>query len=328
MNLGVKAMVKFTASSARMWAKLGTRGTVGLALLEIAELDNLMVLTADLAKTSGLERFKNAYPDKLLNMGIAEQNMICVAGGLAKEGQLVYVTTFANFAAMRSYEQVRLNLGYMKLNVKIIGIGSGLSMAMFGNTHYGIEDIALMRAIPNMTVVSPADGMETVKLILASSTYDNPMYIRLTGVTNAPIVYKEDYEFTIGKAITLREGKDITIFANGSMVHPSLMAAELLGEKGIDAKVVNMHTIKPLDLEVIKEACVHSKLIVSVEEHSVVGGLGSAISEYTATMTNKPQQLFIGLKDAFIKSGSYEFMIKNNDLTAEGIVERILETLK
>lgn len=321
-------MYKISAANTRVWSKLGPRGTLGLAMLELGDRENLMVLTADLAKTSGLERFKTMHPDKFLNMGISEQNMITFAGGLANEGHLVYVTTFANFAAMRSYEQVRLHLGYMNLNVKLIGIGSGFAMTMFGNTHYGIEDIALMRAIPNLTVVSPADGAEIFKLLEASANYQGPMYIRLTGVTNHPIVYKEDYEFTIGKAITLKEGRDVTIIATGSMVSASLKAAEILENEGIEASVVNMHTIKPLDYSIIEKACESSKLIVTVEEHSVIGGLGGAVAEFKSTQSNSPKQLFIGLPDKFEKPGDYKFLLEKYGLTGEQIAMRIKKELK
>jgi transketolase len=299
---------------------------MGLAMLELGKIDNVMVLTADLAKTSGLDRFKATFPYKFLNMGIAEQHMIGFGAGLAKEGYLVYATTFANFAAMRSYEQIRLNLGYMGFNVKVLGIASGLAMAMFGNTHYGIEDIALMRAVPNLTVVSPADGAEVVKTMFASAVYPGPMYIRLTGSGMNPVVYAEDYEFEIGKAITLKDGSDVSMIATGSMVHTALVAADILDSYGIKASVIDMHTIKPLDTNVINNAC-KTGLIVTVEEHSVIGGLGAAVAEYTATLSHNPKQLFIGLPDSFIKSGSYEFMIDKHGLTAEKIAERIRREL-
>lgn len=316
-------MLNINPTNARMWSRLGSRGTFGIAVLELGDRGDLVVLTADLARTSGLERFKTAYPDKLFNMGIAEQNMISIAGGMAKEGQLVYVTTFANFAAMRSYEQIRLNLGYMELNVKIVGIASGLAMGMFGNTHYGIEDIALMRAVPNLTVLSPADGAEIVKTVMATADYHGPVYIRLTGAMNNPIVYTDDYDFQIGKAITLKEGNDITIIATGTMVHESLEAAKILEDFGISTTVVNMHTIKPLDVSVIVKACESSRLIVTVEEHSIVGGLGGAVAEYKATLQNTPRQLLIGLPDTFGKAGDYKYLLEKYGLTGEQIAMRI-----
>lgn len=321
-------MVKFNSPSIRMWSKLGTRGTVGLALLEIAKDEKTLVLSADLTKTAGLERFRTKYPKKILNMGIAEQNMIGVAAGFAKEGFNPYVTTFANFAAMRSYEQVRLHLGYMKFNVKILGIGSGLSMAMFGNTHYGIEDLALMRAIPNMTIVSPADGMETVKLILESQNYEAPMYIRLTGGTDTPIVYKEDYHFEIGKAIELKSGKDFALVANGTVVANALKASEMLEELGYSVTVINMHTIKPLDEEILAKLIGNHSLIFTIEEHSILGGLGGAVAEYFSALNNSPKLIRLGLQDQFIKTASYHFMIERNNLHPEGIVKSVLKELE
>lgn len=321
-------MVKFNSSSIRMWSKLGTRGTVGVALLEVANDDKTIVLSADLTKTAGLERFRLKYPQKIYNMGISEQNMIGVAAGFSKEGFIPYVTTFANFAAMRSYEQVRLHLGYMQFNVKILGIGSGLSMAMFGNTHYGIEDIALMRAIPNMTVVAPADGMETVKLILAAQKYEKPMYIRLTGVTDTPIVYKEDYDFEIGKAIKLKSGKSIALIANGTMVANALKAAEILECMGYSMTVINMHTIKPLDIKILAELCKEHDIFFTIEEHSILGGLGGAVSEYLSNLSESPRLVRLGLQDQFIKSASYHFMIERNNLHPEGIVKLVIEELE
>lgn len=321
-------MVKFNSPSIRTWAKLGTRGTVGLALLEIADDDKTIVLSADLTKTAGLERFRNKYPHKILNMGIAEQNMIGVAAGFAKEGFIPYVTTFANFAAMRSYEQVRLHLGYMQFNVKILGIGSGLSMAMFGNMHYGIEDVALMRAIPNMTIVSPADGMETVKVILAAQQYEGPMYIRLTGVTNTPIVYTEDYTFEIGKAIELKAGQQVALIATGTMVGNAMKAAEMLETQGYTVTVINMHTIKPLDEQMLAKVCKSHDVLFTIEEHSIIGGLGGSIAEYLSQVSNSPRLVRLGLKDEFIKTASYPFMIERNGLHPEGIVASVLQQLK
>jgi len=321
-------MVKFNSPSIRMWSKLGTRGTVGLALLEIANDERTIILSGDLTKTAGLERFRAKFPQKIYNMGIAEQNMIGVAAGFAKEGFTPYVTTFSNFVAMRSYEQVRLHLGYMKLNVKILGIGSGLSMAMFGNTHFGIEDIALMRAIPNMTVVSPADGMETVKLILASQQYNQPMYIRLTGVTDTPIVYKENYELEIGKAIQLKNGQNIALIATGTMVANAVKASEILEEQGIKVSVINFHTIKPLDTKMLDYLFENNNLIFTIEEHSINGGLGGAIAEYIADFKNTSKLVRLGLQDKFIKPATYHYMIERNGLHPEGIVKSVLNELK
>lgn len=321
-------MLEITSSNARQWSRLGSRGVFGQAILALAESkQNLMVLSADLGNSSGLDRFKNAYAEKFLNVGIAEQNMIGVAAGLAKEGFVVFVTSFAPFLSMRSSEQIRMNLGYMNMNVKAVALGSGVAMAYLGNSHYGIEDAAIMRSIPNLTVVSPADCAEIVKTVFAAAEFEGPMYIRLTGAANNPAVYKEDYQFEIGKAITLRKGADITIIANGTMVYESLEAAKLLDAGGISTAVVNMHTIKPLDIAVIDEAVASSKLIVTVEEHSVIGGLGGAIAEYKATIRNAPPQLIIGLPDMFGKAGDYRYLLEKYGLVAEKIAQRIRAAL-
>jgi len=318
--------LEITSKNARQWSRLGSRGVFGQAILSLAETKkDLMVLSADLGSSSGLSRFKNAFPDKFLNVGISEQNMIGVAAGLAKEGSVVFATSFAPFIAMRASEQIRMNMGYMDLNIKAVAIGSGIAMAFLGNSHYGIEDASIMRSIPNLTVVSPADCGEIVKTVFAAAEYEGPMYIRLTGEANNPVVYKEDYNFEIGKAITLREGSEITIIANGTMVYESLEAAKILELEGLSATVVNMHTIKPLDTSVIDKAVASSKLIVSVEEHSVIGGLGGAISEYKTSLRNAPPQLIIGLPDKFGKVGEHRYLLEKYGLTAKQIAEKIVK---
>ncbi|MED1873014.1 transketolase family protein [Brevibacillus borstelensis] len=321
-------MIAINPINARIWSKLGSRGTFGVAMNELGRTyDKLKLLTADLGVLTGLTRFMETYPDKFLNVGIAEQNMIGVAAGLAHEGHNVFVTTYATFVTMRSFEQVRLNIAYMGLNVKLVGSGSGLVMGMSGNSHYGIEDIALMRAVPGMVVLSPADGAEIVKSVKAAADYNGPVYIRLTGGMNNPIVYTEDYSFEIGKSVTLKEGTDLTIFATGTMVHESLLAAKLLEEHSISASVINMHTIKPLDTEAIEKACRSSKLIVTVEEHGIIGGLGSAVAEYKSTLAQSPKQLFIGLPDHFGKMGEYKFLLEKYGLTGPQISQQILQAL-
>lgn len=319
-------MIEISEKDIKQWSRLGSRATFGQAILLLAKYsNNLMVLSADLGKSSGLDRFINSYPDKFLNIGIAEQNMIGVAAGLAKEGYVVFATSFAPFISMRASEQIRMNLGYMSLNVKAVSIGSGVSMGFLGNSHFGIEDAAIMRSIPNMTVVTPADCTEIVKTVFSAAEYEGPMYIRLTGAMNNPIVYRSDYEFSIGKAIKLRIGNDITICANGTMVYESLEAAKMLESKGISASVVNMHTIKPIDTQVIDQTMTTSKMIVSVEEHSVIGGLGSAIAEYKSRFSNTPAHLIIGFPDEFLKTGEYKYLLEKYGLVAEKIAEKIIE---
>ena len=317
-------MLEINAGNARVWSLLGSRGTFGVAMLDAAGgASNLMVLTADLCVTSGLERFRTTFPDKFLNVGIAEQNMIGIAAGLAKEGHNTFATSFSNFIAMRAYEQIRVHLGYMGSNIKAVGLAGGLAMGQFGNTHYGIEDVALMRAVPGLTVISPADGGEIVKTVQALMVHEGPAFVRLTGGVNNPVVYREDYCFTIGKAVELVTGTDISIFACGTMVHESLSAAKKLKDLGVSASVVNMHTIKPLDTAAVEKACASSRLLVTVEEHSVIGGLGGAVAEYTSRRGNAPRHLFIGLPDTFGKTGDYKYLLQKYRLTGERIADDI-----
>ena len=308
----------------KIWSTIGARATLGIAALELAkEIDNLMVLTCDVSTSAGLDRFRKTFPEKYLDLGIAEQNMIGVAAGLASENFNVITTTFAPFQTMRCCEQIKVNLGYMGQKICMVGIASGLALGTLGYTHCCIEDVGILRSIPGMIIISPADSLETVKALEAAVKLKNPSYLRLTGSSNNPIVYNKDYEFEIGKSITLREGKDITIFCAGAMVHQSLEAAKILNLKKISSKVVNMHTIKPIDKTAIEEAC-NSKLIVSVEEHNVIGGLGSAIAEHKSVLKKSPKQLFLGIKDTYSKGGNYKFLQEKHRLTSEKIVEDIL----
>lgn len=238
--------MEFNNQNVLLWSRMNSRKTFGSVLTKIApEYPNMMVLVSDVASSAGLSEFAERYPAQFLNVGIAEQNMIGVAAGLAKEKHCVFAVSFAPFASMRCYEMIRSYLGYMKLNVKVVGLASGLSMGVGGNTHYGLEDIAIMREIPNLAVLSPADCTETVKSILALINYQGPAYLRLTGIAGNPIVYKEDYSFEIGKGIVLKEGKDIAIIATGTAVYESQRAARLLQKAGISSTVVDMHTINP-----------------------------------------------------------------------------------
>ena len=312
----------------KIWSTIGARATLGIAALELAkEIDNLMVLTCDVSTSAGLDRFRKTFPEKYLDLGIAEQNMIGVAAGLASENFNVITTTFAPFQTMRCCEQIKVNLGYMGQRICMVGIASGLTLGTLGYTHCCIEDIGILRSIPGMIIISPADSLETVKALEAAVKSKNPSYLRLTGSSNNPIVYNKDYEFEIGKSITLKQGKDITIFCSGTMVHQSLEAAKILESKKVSSKVVNMHTIKPIDKMAIEEAC-NSSLIVSVEEHNVIGGLGSAISEYKSSLKQAPKQLFLGIKDTYSKGGNYKFLQEKHRLTPEKIVDDILLDIK
>ena len=307
----------------RVYFRLGQSGSIfGMELMEQAGNYPFKVLSSDMSVVAGLDRFKKEYPENFYNVGIAEQNLLGVAAGLDSEGFKTIAVAQACFISMRSFEQVRQYLGYMGGKVMCVGINSGFSLTFFGNTHYAIEDMALMRSIPNMTVLSPADAGEAVKLFDAALKEDGPVYLRLSGSLNTPIVYKEDYELKIGQAITLKEGEDIAIFATGLMVSNALKAAELLLEKGITASVVDVHTIKPIDKDTIKKNC-GKKLLVSVEEHNVVGGLGTAIADVLSEQRNSAPLLKLGVQDHFMLVGDYNYLVEQAGLTPEQIAASI-----
>ena len=303
--------------NAKLMAMVGQSASIfGLALMEMAsQRDDIVVLAADQSTPAGLDKFKAAYPERFYNVGIAEQNMIGVAAGLADEGYLPICAAQACFLSMRAFEPIRQYVGYMQKPMILIGLFSGFSTTFMGNTHYSQEDIALMRTIPGMQVFSPADGLEAAKCFEAAVESGKPTYIRLWGKTGSPIVYESDYNYEIGKAILLREGKDIQIVATGSMAVQALKAAQLLSEEGIEADVTNMHTIKPMDTTLLDS----HKQIFSIEEHSIVGGLGDALRE-SGFSINK-----IGIEDRFGEVGDYNYMLKQHNLTNEKIKETILK---
>lgn len=322
-------MIEYTSKNMRVWSRLGPSGALGVAAAELAETNpSILMLTSDLCFFSGLERYRNEYPDRLYNFGIAEQNMVGAAGGLAKEGFIPFANTYASFCASRCADQVRVNMSYMALPIKLIGLTAGFAAGILGATHMSIEDVSLMRALPNITVISPSDCTEIIKCILTVAETKEPTYIRLTGPMNMPIVYKEDYDFEIGKAVRLREGTDVCIIATGSMVHEALQTAILLAEEGVYCSIINMHTIKPLDINAIDSANEKHKLIVTVEEHSIIGGLGSAVAEHLAKRDNHVSQLIIGVEDFFPHAGSYPYLIEQCGLTAPQIKERIMKKLE
>lgn len=318
-------MIEFNERNIRTWSMLGPSGVLGLAACEIAARnDKFVTVTADLCYFSGLDRYQNLYPDKLINVGIAEQNMLGVAGGLVKEGMNVFATTYASFASTRVLDQVKVNMGYMKLPIKLIGLTSGYSVGILGATHMSIEDISIMRSIPNMVILSPADCTETMKILLAASEIEEPVYIRMSGASRAPIVYNDDYDFEIGKASKLRCGKDVSLMATGTMVHSALLVADKLETVGISCEVLNFHTIKPIDKEAVYNAATGKKAIVTIEEHNVIGGLGTAVAEVIAPVKEKSPQLILGIEDQYLHAASYEYLIENSGLTVQQIYEKIL----
>jgi transketolase len=283
----------------------------------------VIALSADLGSSSGLDRLKKTNPEKFINVGIAEQCLIGLASGLASEGFIPFASTFAPFATMRAAEQVRMNLGYMEMNVKLVGLGSGLSMGFLGNSHYGLEDMAIMLAIPGMTVLSPADCVEVVKCVNSAAEIQGPTYIRLTGVPNTPIVYESDYQFEIGKAIKMRDGKDIALIATGSMVAAAIHAHEILKSSHILTSVFNFHTIKPLDKQTLDDIGRDFSKVVTIEEHSLIGGLGSTVAHYYSGLESNPRILSIGLPDLFGPTGNYDYLLDYHQLSGQYLAKRI-----
>ena len=307
-----------------MWSRIGSRAAYGMAALELGRnYDNLILLTGDTSTSAGLDRFKKTYPEKYLDVGIAEQNMIGIAAGLSSEGQQVFTSTFSPFQTMRCCEQIRVNLGYMNHKVNMVGLASGLVLGILGYTHCCIEDVSIMRSIPGITVVSPADCGSTVKAVLAAVEHEQSVYIRLTGGAPNPAVYLDDFDFTFGKANILREGNDLAIIACGTMVNNALGAADLLKEGKLEATVIDMHTIKPIDVDIIDEISKTHNLVVTVEEHSIIGGLGSAVSEHLSTLNQKPPLLSIGIPDEYGKAGSYKSLLKKRLLLPHQIANTI-----
>lgn len=312
---------------ARMLSLLGQRGTFGTVLRDLArEDDRIVAISADLTRTSGLERFSSDFSDRLINAGIAEQGALGFAAGAADAGKVPFVTTFSNFAALRANEFARHFMAYMQCNVKLVGLGAGFAMELFGNTHYGLEDVAVLRSMPNIAILSPCDCLEVAKCVEWCVEHTGPVYLRLTGRMNNPVVYREDYDFALGRAVTLRKGGDVAVFATGSMVSVALDAASVLAECGVGVEVVNIHTIKPLDKASIV-ARKSYRLILTIEEHSIYGGLGSAVAEVLAEGSSEGKLIRMGTGDAYCKAGRYEYMLGQHGLTAERIVETVLETL-
>ena len=312
----------------RLYSLLGQRGTFGKVLKELAE-DNerIIAISADLTRTSGLEQFAAEYPKQFYNVGIAEENAVGMAGGLADQGYIPFVFTFANFATLRANEFVRHFMAYMNCNIKLVGFGSGFAMELFGNTHYGLEDISTIRSMPNIMILSPADGVEVAKMVEYAAQNERPMYIRLSGQMNNPMIHKKDFDFIPGKAVQLTEGNDIVIYTTGSMVVTGLKVEQLLEEKGIGASIYDVHTIKPFDQEcVAKEK--RKKLIVTIEEHSIVGGLGSVVSEVLAEQGCHGPLIRFGTGDKYESAGTYDYMLMVHGLTPDIIAEKIINKIK
>lgn len=301
--------------------KIATREGYGEALIELADqYNNLLVMDADLAGATKTGMFRKAHPDRFFNAGIAEGNMMGVAAGLAASGKLVFASSFAMFAAGRAFEQIRNSIGYPHLNVKIGATHAGISVGEDGASHQCCEDMALMRTIPGMTIINPADYYEAKKAVYAAAAMNGPVYMRF-GRLAVPTVFDETYRFEIGKANVLTEGNDVSIIATGLMVNEALIAAEQLKNDGIAARVINMATIKPIDRDAVVAAAKETGVIVTAEEHSIIGGLGSAVTE-TVCETVPVPVIRVGVNDTFGKSGPAVELLKVFGLCAENIAEK------
>ena len=318
-------MFEINEKLARAWSRLGPRAVYGLCLQEFAKINsNIIAVSADLGRSSGLDRFSKEFPDRFFNVGIAEQNLVGISAGLARMEFDVYASTFAPFASLRAAEQVRMNMGYMQEPVKLVGLASGFALGFLGNSHYGIEDIAIMRAIPGITIISPADCVELYKVIVASAEYHKPTYIRLTGGPGMPVVYESDYNFKIGKADVLRPISKVTVAAAGATLGFAKSAVDQLAEKGQQVGLVNVHTIKPLDLDFIKQLEKDCNRLIVFEEHSVIGGLGASIIDALGSLNIRSVEVIrFGVDDYFPKAGDYNFVLDNLELDSAGIQKNI-----
>lgn len=311
-----------------MTKMIATRDAYGEALIELGKQnENVVVLDADLSKSTKTHGFGVEFPNRFINVGIAEQNLIGMAAGLSTTGKIPFASTFAMFATGRAFEIIRNSVGYPKLNVKICATHSGITVGEDGASHQALEDISCMRTIPNMTVIVPADGVETKAAIHAIAKMNGPAYIRLGRLAVPTVNDEASYEFEIGKGVTLKEGNDVTIIATGLMVSEAIEAAKELETKGINARVINIHTIKPIDTELIIKAAKETGAIVTAEEHNVIGGLGSAVAEVISE--NHPVLLKrIGTNDTFGESGKPADLMKKYGLTKDNIVDTVTEVIK
>ena len=320
-------MIEITKKNIRVWSMLGMRRILGPAMKDIIEQDRkVLFATADTGRYYAYDDLLRTYPENVVDVGIAEQNLIGASAGLQNEGFNVYAVTYATFLTSRALDQIRVNLGYMGLGVKLIGEAGGMCDGNFSATHMALEDISNTRNIPNMRVITPADGMELVKTLIALKDAAYPAYVRMTGRFPIPVIYREDYDFEIGKAVTLREGKDVVILSNGTLLGDVLKTAEMLADKGVDCKVINLHTVKPLDEETLR-AVAGYRLVVTAEEHLLYGGLGSAVAEFYAQEPVRPRMLMLSVGTQYPKAQEYDDLLKTCGLTAPQMAESILAKL-
>ena len=321
-------MIEITKKNIRVWSMLGMRRILGPAIKDLVEQDRrVLFATADTGRYYAYDDLLRTYPENVVDVGIAEQNLIGASAGLQNEGFNVYAVTYATFLTARALDQIRVSLGYMGIGVKLIGEAGGMCDGNFSATHMGLEDISNVRNIPNMRVITPADGMELVKTLTALRDAEYPAYVRMTGRFPIPVIYKEDYDFRIVKAVTLREGKDIAFVSNGTLLGDVLKAADLLAEQGVDCKVVNLHTVKPLDEEALREIAGY-KLVVTAEEHLLYGGLGSALAEFYAQEPVRPRMLMLSVGTEYPRAAEYPDLLKKCGLDAESMANRIIEEIQ
>ena len=312
----------------KLWSSLGMRATFGLVALELVKKNsNLIITTSDVSTSAGLDRFKSQFPNNYIDVGIAEQNLIGISAGLSSEGYDVISTTFSPFQTLRCCEQIKVNLGYMQNKVCMVGLASGLVLGNLGFTHCSIEDIGSLRSIPNISIVVPSDSFELYKTLYATMNYNESVYVRLTAGANSNIINQKDYDFEIGKAIKLVSGEDIVIIGCGNVLHNCLEASKQLKEKGINCSVINMHTVKPIDKQMVKDLTKNNKIIVTVEEHNIIGGLGSAVSEVMSSIKNECRLVRIGIDDFYSPGGSYESLKNTYGLSVEKIIKTISSNL-
>lgn len=317
--------MNYSSQNIMQWSRLGMRKAYGVILNELAkEHENIISIAADVVDSANLYDFADQYPERHFNAGISEQNMVAMAAGLAKEGFNVFVTSFAPFVSLRVYEAIRTLVCFMNLNVKMVALSSGFSLGVQGATHYALEDIAIMRSIPNLLVLSPADTTEMAKAMEYLAEYEGPAYLRLTGLPGTAVIHKTDYEYNPSHFEVIREGIDVGILATGTLVNESVRTARLLSKNGINVGVVNLSTLNPVNLEDILIECQKYKLLITIEEHNIVGGIGSIISEALANTQKHPKLVRLGTKNDNQIPGNYSYMMEKNGLTAKSIADRIL----
>lgn len=310
----------------KLWSTLGMRASFGLIALELANIQSdLIITTSDVSTSAGLDRYKQKYPERYIDVGIAEQNLIGISAGLSSEGFKVISTTFSPFQTLRCAEQIKVDLGYMRQKICMVGLASGLVLGNLGFTHCSIEEIGLLRSIPNISIIVPSDPFELFKTLQKAINYKNSLYIRLTAGTNTRIINSKDYKFKIGKAIELISGDDVAIISCGNILGNCIDAATLLKKKNISCSVINMHTIKPIDNKKVNEISKKFKLIITVEEHNIIGGLGSAIAEVLSGEINATKLVRLGVDDYYSSGGSYNYLKNIYGLSVQKIIRAILK---